>query len=176
MSALRTIQIFEALSEDEVQGLLGECEFVKYEKGETIIEQNETSTFLCGILSGEVDVFSSGEGDKDIRIGGVGQGDIVGEASIFMEMQRIADVKAKGEVEIVRISREKLIHFVNSLPKAGVKIFAFIIFSLLHKLSSVNRELVFEKESTVTAGDIERLKQYFAPTLEDYMSGQSQTT
>jgi CRP/FNR family cyclic AMP-dependent transcriptional regulator len=172
MNALKSIQIFEALSEEEVGGLFGECEFVTYEDGETIIEQNETSTFLCGILSGTVDVYSSGEEDKDIRIGGVGQGDIVGEASIFMEMQRTARVKAKATVDIARISREKLVHFVNTQPKAGVKIFAFIILSLLRKLNSVNRELVFEKESAVTAGDIERLKQYFAPTLEDYMTGE----
>ncbi|MBN1523606.1 MAG: cyclic nucleotide-binding domain-containing protein [Spirochaetales bacterium] len=166
---LKKVQIFETLAEEEIQKLITECEFIGYDNGETIIEQNESSTFLCGIIEGKVDVFASGEENKDIRIGSVYAGDIVGEASIFMDMNRTADVIAGSEVELVRITREKLSHFVNTLPRAGVKIFAFITFSLLRKLNSVNRELVYEKESAVTANDIERLKKFFSPTLEDYL-------
>jgi CRP-like cAMP-binding protein len=162
------MQIFATLSNEEIETLFVSCEFFEYENREKIIEENSMSTFFCGILDGDVNIHATGEEKREIRIGRVHKGDIVGEASIFMDVPRTADVVADGRVEILKITRDKLIAFVNNSAKAGVKIFGFIIFSLIHKLKSINKELVFEKESTVTSADIEQLKKYFAPVADDY--------
>ena len=160
---LSGLQIFSNLSETETKELFESCDFYEYDDGEKIIKQDETSTFLCGILEGDVTIRTSGEGGRDIRLGRVHQGDIVGEASLFVDVSRTADVVADGRVEIVLVSRDKLMGFVNASAKAGVKIFGFLIFSLIRKLKGINQELVFEKESTVSAQDLERLKAYFTP-------------
>jgi len=166
---LTEIQIFQNLDKKEVKELIDSCEFTQYEDKETIIAQNEMSTFLCGILQGEVEICIKDEDGKHILLATVNKGDICGEASIFMDVKRTADVIAKGTVQIVNISREKLINFVNKTPKAGLKIFAYIIFSLIHKLKGANKEILFEKQSTVTAKDLEKLKVFFPSTLEDYL-------
>jgi CRP/FNR family cyclic AMP-dependent transcriptional regulator len=163
------VRIFENLVKDELNNLFNSCEFLEYADGETIISQDEVSSFLYGILDGAVDIFIKNKEGERILLGKVKQGDIVGEASIFLDMKRTADVVAQGKVEVVKISREKLINFVNSSPKAGVKIFGYIIFSLLHKLKGANEEILFEKEATISAKDLERLKNFFAPSIEDYL-------
>jgi CRP-like cAMP-binding protein len=163
------VRIFENLVQNELKDLFNSCEFLEYDDGETIIAQDEVSSFLYGILEGEVDIFIKSKEEERIRLGHVTQGDIVGEASIFLDVKRTADVVASGKVQVVKISREKIIQFVNSTPKAGVKIFGYIIFSLLHKLKGANEEILFEKQSTISAKDLERLKSFFAPTIEDYM-------
>lgn len=142
---------------------------MQYEDKETIIAQHETSTFLCGILEGEVEICLKDQEGERILLATVTKGDIFGEASIFMDVERTADVIAKGTVQIVKMSREKLISFVNNTPKAGLKIFAYIIFSLIHKLKGANKEILFEKQSTVTAKDLEKLKTFFSPSIEDYI-------
>jgi CRP/FNR family cyclic AMP-dependent transcriptional regulator len=166
---LRCLQIFANLSPEEIDHLFPLCEFHEYEDGEKIITQNETSTFLCGILDGNVDVFATSKEGRDIRLGRVHKGDVVGEASLFFDVRRTADVVADGHVETMKISRENFMSFVNRDSKAGVKVFAFMIFSLIHKLKNINAELVFEKESTVTPEELEKLKQYFAPVVDDYI-------
>jgi CRP-like cAMP-binding protein len=166
---LRCLQIFANLSPEEVDHLFPLCEFHEYENKEKIIRQNETSTFLCGILDGDVNVSSTSKEGRDIRLGRVHKGDVVGEASLFFDVRRTADVIADGHVETMKISRENFMSFVNKYTKGGVKIFAFMIFSLIHKLKNINAELVFEKESTVTPEELERLKQYFAPVVDDFI-------
>jgi CRP/FNR family cyclic AMP-dependent transcriptional regulator len=163
------VRIFENLVQNELEDLFNACEFMEYNDSETIIAQNEASSFLYGILEGEVDIFIKSKENERIPLGHVKQGDIVGEASIFLDVKRTADVVANGNVQVVKISREKIIQFANSIPKAGVKIFGYIIFSLLHKLKGANEEILFEKQSTISAKDLERLKSFFAPTIEDYI-------
>jgi CRP/FNR family cyclic AMP-dependent transcriptional regulator len=108
--------------------------------------------------------------DKEvITIGQIQKGDIFGEASMFLNAQRTANVIARGRVVIFRISRNNIVRYIDKLPKAGLKIFLFIIFSLLNKLKNTNAELIFEKESTVTSHDLERLKNFFPKNLEDML-------
>jgi len=166
---LTKVRIFENLAEDELKDLFDSCEFLEYADGETIIAQDEVSHHLYGILQGGVEIHIKSKEGERILLGHVGQGDIVGEASIFLDVKRTADVTAKGSVQAVKISREKLINFVNSSAKAGVKIFGYIIFSLLHKLKGANEEILFEKQATISAKDLERLKNFFAPSIEDYI-------
>jgi CRP/FNR family transcriptional regulator, cyclic AMP receptor protein len=167
---LRCLQIFANLSLEEIDHLFPLCEFNAYDDREKIIRQNETSTFLCGILDGNVNVSSKSKEGREIRLGRVHKGDIVGEASLFFDVRRTADVVADGPVEIMKITRDNFIGYVNNFPKAGVKVFAFMIFSLIHKLKNINTELVFEKESTVTAEELNQLKKYFAPLVDDYLT------
>jgi CRP-like cAMP-binding protein len=166
---LRCLQIFANLSLEEIDKLFPLCEFYEYKNKEKIIQQNETSTFLCGILEGDVNVYATSKEGREIRLGRVHKGDIVGEASLFFDVRRTADVVADGQVEIIKISRDNFINFVNGYSKAGVKVFAFMIFSLIHKLKNINSELVFEKESTVTPEELEKLKKYFAPVVDDFI-------
>ncbi len=166
---LRCLQIFANLSLEEIDKLFPLCEFAAYDDKEKIIRQNETSTFLCGILEGNVTVSSTSKEGREVRLGRVHKGDIVGEASLFFDVRRTADVVADGPVEIVKITRDNFIGYVNNFTKAGVKVFAFMIFSLIHKLKNINTELVFEKESTVTAEELDQLKKYFAPLVDDLM-------
>ena len=169
VNQLTDVQIFQNLEKNEAKDLFDSCEFAQYEDDEKIISQHEMSTFLCGILEGEVEICIKDQQGKHILLATVTKGDICGEASIFMDVERTADVIAKGPVQIVTISRDKLISFVNKTPKAGLRIFAYIIFSLIHKLKGANKEILFEKESTVTTKDLEKLKGFFPPSIEDYL-------
>jgi len=106
--------------------------------------------------------------EKDsIRISGVESGDVFGEASIFMDVRRTASAVARTEVRLISMSREQLFEYCNENPKAGLKIFTFVIYSLLRKLSIVNKDLAIERESMVTQEDLDLLKGFFPKSIDE---------
>lgn len=145
------------------------CDFIQYDDKEVIVKQKEIDEYIFGIIDGKVDIRLSGTENEEIAIGQIQKGDIFGEASMFMDTPRLANAIANGKVIIFKISRGNLVKYIDKLPKAGLKIFLFVIFSLLNKLKNTNAELIFEKESTVSAHDLERLKNFFPKNIEEML-------
>jgi CRP/FNR family transcriptional regulator, cyclic AMP receptor protein len=164
---MKQLLIFQNLSDAHITELFNYCNFLEYDSDETIVTQDTLSPYLYGILEGKVDVYMRSSDNKDIHINYVNCGDVFGEAAIFLDMKRTAKVTAVGTVKLLSISREKLIAFLYRFPDAGIKILIFVIFSLLHKLKRSSGDLVFEKESTVSAEDLEVLRKFFPPTIEE---------
>jgi CRP/FNR family cyclic AMP-dependent transcriptional regulator len=163
---LSSVLMFQNLDDGEISELSKICEIFQYNKDETVVTQGEVSLYLFGILDGEMGVYMQGVEEK-VFMTHIQEGDVFGEASIFMDLERMADVIAESTATLVRISRDKLIDFVNRIPKAGVKIFGFVIFSLFHKLRSANKDLLFEKESNITAKELEKLKKLFPKSIKE---------
>jgi CRP/FNR family transcriptional regulator, cyclic AMP receptor protein len=167
---MKQLLIFQNLSDAHIQELFAYCTFLEYSDEEVIVTQDTLSPYLYGILDGKVNVYMRSQENKDVHINAVNCGDVFGEAAIFIDMKRTAKVIADGPVKLLSISREKLIAFLYRFPDAGNKILIFIIFSLIHKLKRSSVDLVFEKESTVTAADLEVLRKFFPPTIEDVIN------
>jgi CRP/FNR family cyclic AMP-dependent transcriptional regulator len=164
---MKKLLIFQSLSDSAINELYNYCNFLEFEAGETIVTQDTLSPFLYGLLEGNVNISMKSQENKDVYVNKVGSGDIFGEAAIFLDMKRTASVIANENVKLASISREKLIAFVYKFPESGIKLLIFIIFSLLHKLKRSSIDLVFEKESTVSAYELEVLKKFFPPTIDE---------
>jgi CRP-like cAMP-binding protein len=166
---LHAATMFQSLSAEEVEGLSACCDAYEYSDGECLVEQDSTSPYLYVILEGRVDIVVRGK-EEMVKISQVRSGDIVGEASMFLDHPRTASVRADGYVISASISRVRLFDYINANPRAGLKILSTVIFSLLRKLSTVNKELALEKESSVTLSDIEEIKRFFPKNLADILS------
>jgi len=169
LNELKDTLILQNLSVEELQRIVGSCEQWEYATGEPIVTQDSVSRYLYILLSGSVDIMLRGKEKESIRISGVETGDVFGEASIFMDVRRTASAIARTPVRLVSLSREQLFEYCNANPKAGLKIFTFIIYSLLHKLSGVNKDLAVERESMVTQEDLDKLKSLFPKTIDELM-------
>ncbi len=168
---LKNTLIFQALSVDELRKLVVVCEHFEYQKGETIVTQDSNSRYLYVILDGSVDVTVRGTGRDNVRVSTLRKGDVFGEASIFMDVKRTANVVAAEDLRLVAVSREHMLKLCGEHTKAGLKIFTYVIYSLLKKLSASSRELANELESGVTQEDLDKLKEMFPKTLEDMLHG-----
>jgi len=126
-----------------------------------IVAEGEISSYLYAVLDGSVRVTvkqTDEEGViKDVYICTIGKSETFGEAAVFMNVERTADVFANDPVITMRIDRENLIRFIKSHPGAGIKILMIIIFSLLNKLKEANRELAFERKTVLAQNDIDAL-------------------
>ncbi|MBN2536411.1 MAG: cyclic nucleotide-binding domain-containing protein [Spirochaetales bacterium] len=158
---LKHLLIFSHLSGTELTNISEICDVIIYYDGDLIVAQDTESPYFYAILEGDVSIWIKGQDGESICVSEIHKGDIFGEAAIFIDMKRTASVIAHGEVKIVSIFREKFFNFIHKYPRAGLKIYLYIIMSLLNKLKKTNVELTLEKESTVSAKDLERLKAFF---------------
>lgn len=164
--SLRGILMFQNLAESELSSLCLSCEVYDYADGEHIVAQGSVSRYLYILLSGRCDISVKGSERHDVFLAHLNPGDVFGEASIFLEVQRTANVISDGPSRVAAISRSSLLEYINGMPKAGLKIFSFIIYGLLHKLATANKDLAFERESNISEDDLISLAKLFPKTID----------
>jgi CRP/FNR family transcriptional regulator, cyclic AMP receptor protein len=169
---LKNAIILQNLVPWELKRFAKACEPRDYDSGEYLVEQDALGADLHILLEGAVDITVRGKGGEEVRVSEVRKGDVLGEASIFMDLPRTASAIARSPCLVAAVSRDRLFEFCERNPRAGLKIFGFVIYSLLRRLGSTSRELAHERESVVTAADLEELGACFPMSLEEMLKGQ----
>lgn len=168
---LKNTLILQNLSLGELKRFAEVCEIRSYAGGERLVEQGSLGTELHILLEGAVSIIVRGPEGSEVAVNSVRAGDVLGEASIFMDLPRTASAAAEGECVVAAVPRDRLFAYCEANPKAGLKIFTFVIYSLLRRLGATSRELAAERESVVTREDLERLKAHLPKSLEDMLGG-----
>lgn len=161
--------ILHDLNGQELKRIAPLFETREYEIGERILEQDSIGSELHLLLDGMVEVRVRGSEKAEMRIGTVGKGEMLGEASIFMDFPRTASVVAMQNCVVAAITRDKLFAFCDANSRAGLRIFAFVIYSLLKRLGATSRNLALEREAVVTPEDIERLRTFFPKSIDEML-------
>ena len=157
LSKLGNITIFHYLNEDEKKYLLNICEIYQYEQGEKIIAQGETGTCFYAMLSGTVNVTVPDQNTgKEVFLSLIGEGEFFGEAGIFSNSTRTANVSAAETSELISIGRNQFFTFISRFTSAGVKILMAFVNGLLKKLNDSNKELAFERRNTLEQSAIDQ--------------------
>lgn len=155
------ILTFRFLSQDELAELIKVSEIEKYGAEETVINQGEVKQAIYAIISGTVKVTVRERDEKDAYICTIGSGEVFGEAGIFNEVKRTANVICTEDSVLLKITRKSLITFIKHHPRTGNKILMLIIYSLLKKLREVNQELAYERKSDADQEDIDSIIRNF---------------
>ena len=159
---VKSSRMFHYLSEPEIIVLLGACEQIRFGKDERIITEREPGDCLYLILSGSARVTVE-ENGREAYICTLGAGDVFGEAGLFMNLKRTANVAAADDgMTVLRVKRSDFMRFIREHPAAGIKVLFMIIYSLLAKLREANLELAFERREDIAQDDIDDL-------LRDYL-------
>jgi CRP-like cAMP-binding protein len=166
---LKQTLILRDLTVRELRRFTKACEIREYEAGERLVEQDSLGPDLDILLEGVVEVLLRGRDGVERTVNTIQKGDVLGEASIFTGLPRTASAVAKKTCVVAAVPRERLFAFCDRNPKAGLKIFTFVIYSLLKRLGATTRDLVAERESVVTRDDLERLRSSFPKSLEEML-------
>jgi CRP-like cAMP-binding protein len=169
LNEMHEIAMFSGLNETEMKALAMMSEFREYDEGELIIAQESVDSWLFIILEGRLSVSVKSAADEDVVVGTLRSGDIFGETTLFSNLPRQASVLASVPVFILALSRDQFTAFINEYPRAGLKLLGYIIYGLINKLASSNRNMAMEKECNVTMRDLEDLSRLFPPGLDDML-------
>lgn len=160
LSKIDKINIFHYLTDDEKWELLGICNIFEYNPEEKIISQGETGACFYTILTGTVNVTAlNASSGKEVFLSVIGEGDFFGEAGIFRDSIRTANVCAATTTQLICIERSDFFKFICMFTSAGVKILMLFIDGLLRKLNDSNKELAFERREVLDQSALDQFLQ-----------------
>lgn len=154
---IRGVLTFKFMTDTELDNLIENCSIMEFDEEEPIIKQGDTDQSFYAVVEGSVRVSALESEGKDVYICTIGDGEIFGEAGIFMKVKRTASVTSCTKTIVFRIERTQMLKFLKENPVAGNKFFMVMIYGLLKKLKEVNRELAYERKTDVDQDDIDAL-------------------
>lgn len=149
--------LFRYLDELMLKKILHLSELVSFEPESTVITEGDEGSHLYVVLSGSVSVTVHEKDGKDVYICTLGEGDVFGEAGMFVKSKRTASVHTDIESVLLKLHRQEFIRFIKTQPAAGIKMLMIIIYSLLRKLRDANQEIAFERKTDFDQDDVNSL-------------------
>lgn len=117
--------LFHEIYDNEVEQILSSCLVASYEKDDAIINQGDTSSDICILLSGTAGIYVNKDGYRHF-ITDIGSGDLFGELVLINETERTADIIAKERCDVLIISYENFYSFYHKRPK----VFALMVLNV----------------------------------------------
>ena len=112
---LSTSKTFSSLDENLRKTIISHIHLIKFQPYETIIKQGEYGSSMYIIKSGVVEVYKE-EGDEQIKLAELREGDVIGEIGVLTGQKRTATVIAKTEVELMELKKEDIDVIISKYP------------------------------------------------------------
>jgi cAMP-dependent protein kinase regulator len=105
---LRASRLFASFEEKALEQILAVTELRTYDPGETIVAEGEQGSSLFLIVSGAVDVFTSGSNGELLPLAELTAGDFFGEVSLLTGKPRTATITAREPVAAIELDAASL--------------------------------------------------------------------
>lgn len=99
---LRGLPYFSDLSDDLLQRVCESSEQIVIHEGETIIEEGSDSEEMYVVIDGEL-VVTKHSAEREVELGRINPGDVVGEIALLDEAPRTATVSALRDTNAIRV-------------------------------------------------------------------------
>lgn len=126
----------------------------KYNAGEVIFKEGDSSDVVYKIVSGEVEVFVESE-NKTVVLGVVKAGEFLGEMGIVDDQPRSASARAKNEVAVIIYKEKEFFRLISRDSLSAEK----LILRLCERLRNVSRKFSEAAVSWKEEGDKEEKKE-----------------
>ncbi|OOH90811.1 transcriptional regulator Crp [Pasteurellaceae bacterium 15-036681] len=115
---LENVSPLPSIHDPAVEWFLTHCHIHRYPTKYTLIHAGEDAESLFYIINGSVSVFIKDDEGKEMLLTNLGQGEFVGEISLFEDklQPRTAWVRTRGNCEIAEISYKKFKQLVHLNP------------------------------------------------------------
>jgi len=144
---MRSVPIFEALNDDELNRVIEGMSFELYAEGETIIRQGEEGDSFFVIHSGEAEVWVREDSGRSAMVKVLRAGDYFGEMALLTGEHRTATIVATSECACFVVGKSAFMRVLEANPA--------IAEVLSEKLSSRQAEL--SEQLSVLHAEVEEL-------------------
>lgn len=155
-SHIQKILVFRNLSAEAAAWLMDKAEFLSFEPREVIVAEGDLSPSFFSVIAGTVYVSVEREG-QEVYFNTLGEGEIFGEAAMFLKAPRTASVIAADDAVLMKVTRFDLTEFLKIFPHEGNKFLLAVIYSILQKLRTTNQELAYERQVDAKQDDVDSL-------------------
>lgn len=156
IARLASSRLGKHLSEPELSLLIKACDVKRYEAGELVIEEEAVAPDMFVILRNSVVIEMEGN-ESPVYVCTLGEGEIIGEAGLFINVKRTANVRAADGAVLMRLGRDAFLRVLKDHSPVGIKLMFMIIYGLLTRLRSANEELAFERRGDANQAEIDAM-------------------
>ena len=115
-------QLFNGLTQREMQLLAFVGSRVSYLAGETIFEQGSPADAVYVMLAGEVDLKLLSADGRETQIARFGKGDSFGEIGVLNDQARFVAVAAHTDACLLRIPKAEFMQLVHDMPQLSLSV------------------------------------------------------
>jgi CRP-like cAMP-binding protein len=124
---LSRLEIFSNVKTRDLKALAKSCEEASYKDGDALCRQGERGIAAFLIVSGKVRIESEKEDGQIVNVAELGQGSIVGELSLIDGAERVATVRALGEVEALVLTQWSMLALLKNRPSIAAAMLPIVI-------------------------------------------------
>ena len=122
LDSLRSIPLFAAVGDDDLEAIADLLIERRIPKGQTIVEEGLSGDYMYVIAEGQVKVTKlSGDGREKI-LSLLGPGDFFGEMSLLDNSVRAASVKSMSETRVLALSRSDFLKELRHNPDLAMAV------------------------------------------------------
>ena len=118
---LRQIPLFAKIEPSKLKLLAFTSERLKFRADEELFHQGDIGDSAYIVIGGQADVLLSTDRGQ-VGVSTVKRNDIVGEVAILCDVPRTATVKAKEDLEVLKISKDLFFRMISEFPQMSVEI------------------------------------------------------
>ena len=164
LEALRHVDLFNSLHDDELIKIAEQLVYAPFVQGEIMMKQGAIAHWLYIIISGIADVFLELSDGERRKIGSVQGGSLLGEMGLMTGDPRSATVIAQSEVLAYRLDKSSFQKILDDRPELAVEIRNLLVsrrFSLDSFQQQLDSESVAQLMSQQQNRFLEQIRNFF---------------
>ncbi len=137
--------------DEEARTALGSFgQFVTLNEGDHLIEEGQSQDSLFLVISGNFHVTTAATG-RDVLLGQLKAGNMIGEVNIFDPGQASANVTAHSLSQAWKIDRSSLERFLEDNSEAAARVLVGVSTQLSKRLRKTNEKVAMAREAMIDA-------------------------
>jgi len=142
LSELRHLELFEALSEAQLEAIRAHLLEIEFESGDFILHQHDEADALYVLLSGTVVFLIRAEGVDDLQIGTTSEhGALLGWSIVREPHRYTASIRCTETCRVLRLPREILEQVLAEDPRAEFRVLQVVAGAVADRLQETLRLL-----------------------------------
>ncbi|NOY00164.1 MAG: cyclic nucleotide-binding domain-containing protein [Verrucomicrobia bacterium] len=138
------------LDEEALSALGSFGQFVTLNEGDHLIEEGQSQDCLFLVISGNFHVTTAATG-RDVLLGQLKAGNMIGEVNIFDPGQASANVTAHSLSQAWKIDRSSLEKFLENNSEAAARVLVGVSTQLSKRLRKTNEKVAMAREAMIDA-------------------------
>jgi CRP/FNR family transcriptional regulator, cyclic AMP receptor protein len=139
---LRQTRLFQDFSQKEIEMIASAGTIAEVDTGTVLLSEGDESNTLLILLEGEAEIVKCQSGSKLHRLGLVGQGVVLGEIGMLLDVPRTGTVRTVSPCQIFMLTREAFYRILEQDNSTSSKLCLPIAKTLADRLQKITREVV----------------------------------
>lgn len=139
---IASTQLFMDFDWRDIEALAAYMQCYRVAAGTTIFNEGDAGSYMCLLVSGEVDIIKADHDGVPHRIVQVSRGKTIGEMSIIDGEPRSASCVASQQSELLLLTKDSYARIIHDRPVLAVHILAKLAKLMSQRLRGVSGQLV----------------------------------